>query len=177
MDIHTKRNLELTESLRLKSRNFSFLHSLELIYNLDSSFSSSFAVITQNKIKVIKWGSYKSKEYKSDYALSILKPSNNGYIAVFNRQSDKTDNKIAFLSKNGKVKYELAYIGSITDIDVIGSNVHCMSDTEISVVYKDGKLTHKSNFGFGGVNILTVSSSSVLVVTDNKIEKIKLSKG
>lgn len=145
-----------------------------LVYNLESAFSNGFAVVTANKIKVIKWGNFKSKEYKSDYTLSLLKPFSNGYVAVFNRQSDKTDNKIALLSKNGKLKYQIDYSGNISDIDVKGSHIYCMSDTEISMVSKDGKFIQKTDFGFGGVNISAVSSNSVLVITDNKIEKIKL---
>ncbi len=148
-----------------------------LVYNLDSSFSNGFAVITANKIKVIKWSNYKSQEYKSDYTLSVMKPFGSGYVAVFNRQSDKTDNKIAVFSKNGKLKFEIVYSGIISDIDVRSSHIYCMSDTEITLVSKEGKILQKSDFGFGGVNISAVSSNSVIVITDNRIEKIKFTKG
>lgn len=148
-----------------------------LVYNLDSSFSSYFAVVTSNKIKVIKWSNFKSNEYKSEYSLSVFNHYNNGYVAVFNRQNDKTDNKIVLLSKKGKIETEIDYVGEISDIDVRSSSIYCMNDTEILMVSEKGKILKKSNFGFGGVNLLSVSSSNVLVITDNKIEKIKLTKG
>lgn len=144
------------------------------VYNLHSDFSNGFAVITSNKIKFIKWRGFKFNEYKSDYTLSIFKSFKNGYVAVFNRQSDKTDNKIAVLSSNGKIKYEVTYSGIISDITVSGSHIYCMSDTEILVVNKDGNLASKTNFGFGGVGISVLSSNQAAVITDNKIEKIKL---
>lgn len=147
-----------------------------LVYNIDTSFSSAFAVITQNKIKVIKWGSFKFKEYKNDYTLSVLKPVSNGYIAVFNRQSDKTDNRIVLINKNGKIRSEIVYSGIISDIDVKGSHIYCMSDTEITMITAEGKIKQKTVFGFGGVNICAVSSNAVTIITDSKIEKVKLVK-
>ena len=147
-----------------------------LIYNIDTSFSTAFAVITENKVKVIKWGSFKFKEYKNDYTLSILKPTPNGYVAVFNRQSDKTDNRIAILGRNGKIKKEIVYSGIISDIDVNGSHIYCMSDTEITTVTIEGQIKQKTVFGFGGVNVCATSSNAVTVITDSKIEKVKLVK-
>lgn len=147
-----------------------------LIYDIDTSFSSSFAVVTENRLKVIKWSSFKFTEYKNDYALSILKPISNGYIAVFNRQNDKTDNRIAILNRNGKTKYEIVYSGIISDIDAKGSHIYCMSDTEITTVTVNGELKHKTAFGFGGVNICATSSNAVTIITDSKIEKVKLVK-
>lgn len=164
--------------LNFKSATPEYTETFEktLIYNLDSAFSSYFSVITENKIKVIRWGSYKSKEYKSDYSLSVFKPYSSGYVAVFNRQSDRNDNKIAVFSKNGKLKYQVDYIGIISDIDVKGNHIYCMGNTQISMVSKDSKLVQKADFGFGAVNISAITTNSVLVITDNNIEKIKLSK-
>lgn len=156
---------------------FTETYNNTLIYNLDSSFSSYFAVVTSNKIKVIKWSNFKSNEYNSEYSLSVLNHYDDGYVAVFNRQNDKTDNKIVLLSKKGKIEAEIDYVGEISDIGVRGANIFCMNDTEIIMISKDGKILKKSNFGFGGVNLISVSSSNVLVITDNKIEKIKLAKG
>lgn len=145
-----------------------------LIYNLDSSFRNGFEVVTGNGIKFIKWFKFKSEDYKNDYSTAIFRTGKNGYIAVFNRGSDKTDNKIALFSKNGKLKAEFSYKGIVSDIAVSGNHIYCMSDTEISLLDSTGKILRKGSCGFGAVSLVAESTNSVIVFTDNKIDKINL---
>jgi len=137
--------------------------SNDIIYSIDNSFASRFAVVTSNKIKFIKWSNYKAREYSNDYTASFFDSYKKGYIAVFARESDKTDNRIAVFGTNGKLKYEFGFTGRITDITVRGSHVYCMSETEICVLGKDGKLIKNVPCGFGGVNICVPSSNTALL--------------
>ena len=145
-----------------------------LIYNIDSSFKSGFTVITENNIKFIKWHKYKQETYKNDYATSVFRTGPNGCVAVFNRESDKTDNRIAVFSKSGKLTAEFNYKGIVSDIAVRGNHIYCMSDTEIFLLDKSGKVLRSASCGFGAVRLNVASTNSVIVLTDNKIEKLGL---
>lgn len=145
-----------------------------LVYTLDGSFRSRFAVVTDNKIKYIKWRGFKSSEYKSEYSTAFFRTGKGGYVTVFNRENDKTDNKITVFSKYGKQKAEFNYKGVVSDIAVYGNHIYCMNDTEIFLLDTDGKVLRKGVCGFGAVRFIPVSTNSVIVFTDNKIESIKL---
>lgn len=145
-----------------------------LIYNIDSSFKSGFTVITENNIRFIKWHKYKQETYKNDYSTSVFRTGPNGCVAVFNRESDKTDNRIAVFSKSGKLTAEFNYTGIVSDIAVRGNHIYCMSDTEIFLLDKSGKVLRSASCGFGAVRLNVASTNSVIVLTDNKIEKLGL---
>ena len=145
-----------------------------LVYTLDGSFRSRFAVVTDNAIKLIKWRSFKSSEYKSDYSTAFFRTGKGGCVTVFNRESDKTDSKIIVFSSYGKKKAEFNYKGVVSDIAVSGNHIYCMSDTEIFLLDTEGKVLRKGVCGFGAVRFIPVSTNSVIVFTDNKIESIKL---
>lgn len=145
-----------------------------LVYMLDGSFRNRFAVVTDNAVKLIRWHGFKSVEYKSDYNTAFFRTGKGGYATVFNRESDKTDSKIVFFSKMGKQKAEFNYKGIVSDIAVLGNHIYCMSDTEIFLLDTSGNVLRKGTCGFGAVRFIPVSTNSVVVVTDNKIENIKL---
>lgn len=145
-----------------------------IIYNLDSSFRSGFEVVTEKGIKFIKWHKFKAQEYKNEYHTSLFRTGKGGYAAVFNRESDKTDNRIAVFSNTGKLKAEFSFKGIVSDIAVSGNHIYCMSDTEIFLLDKEGKVLKKGSCGFGAVRLNAASQNSVIVLTDNKIEKLGL---
>lgn len=145
-----------------------------LIYNIDTTHRAGFTVITPNKLKIFKWSNFKSQEHTSDYKISFFKPSSNGAVAVFNRENDKTDNKILVLNKNGKLKFQVQYKGIISDINLFGNHIYCMNETEISVLNSDGHIVKKAPCGFGADDFTVISTNVSAVITDNKIEKVKL---
>lgn len=162
--------------LNFKSATAEYTEIFEnaLVYNIDSSFKSGFEVVTENGIKFIKWHKYKSQEYKNEYSTAIFRTDKNSYVAVFNRESDKTDNRIAVFSKSGKLTSEFSYKGIVSDIAVRGNHIYCMSDTEIFLLSKEGEVLRKSSCGFGAVRLNAASTNSVIVLTDNRIDKIDL---
>ncbi len=145
-----------------------------LIYSLENSHNSSFAVVTKNSVEFIKWSNYKIKEYSNDYTTSFFKVGKGGSTVVFNRESDKTDNRVLVFSRSGKKLYEFDFKGIISDITVYGGHIYCMSDTDIYILDENGGILRRAVCGFGAVNINVTATNTVAVVTDNKIEKIKL---
>lgn len=145
-----------------------------LVYGLKSSNTGRFCVIKSNGIDFIKWSNYKLAEYKNDYTVSMFRANSSVNVAVFCRESDKTDNQIIIFSKSGKVKKTVRYKGVINDIQVKGSNIYCINDTEVSVLDFEGVIKHTANYGFGGVGIAVTAANTVAVVSDSDIERIKL---
>lgn len=145
-----------------------------LVYEIDSSYRSYFAVTTSNKVQFVRWSGYKTNSYDNDYNMAFFRAGKGGYIAVFNRENDKTDNRIAFFNKSGKLKAEIKYNGILSDIRTYGGHIYCMSETDISLVNKEGEVIRKASCGFGAVKIAVTGSNSVAVITDNKIEKAEL---
>jgi len=145
-----------------------------IIYNLDSTHRRGFAVVTANKVKFIKWHKYKSTEYTSDYNSAIFRSGKSGFVVVFNRENDKTDNRIAVFARSGNVKYELQYKGIISDIAVLGSHIYCMGDSSISLLGSSGEVLRSADCGFGAVRAVATATNTCAIITDNKIEKIKL---
>ena len=153
-----------------------YSESLEntLVYNIDSSFSRGFIAITDKTVKFVKWRNHKVTDYKTDYNASMFRAGKTQYVLVSNRESDKTDNHIAVFTKSGKLKYELQYKGIISDIAVFGGHIYCMNDSDISQLSSDGAVIKSADCGFGSVRLAVTSANSCAVITDNKIEKIKL---
>ena len=95
-------------------------------------------------------------------------------VAVFSRESDKTDNRIVIFSKRGRVKTTVKYNGIINDIQVKGSNIYCINDTEVTVLDFKGNVKHTANYGFGGNGLSVISANVVVVVTDSEIKRVKV---
>lgn len=153
---------------------FTKSYEREIIYDLKNSSNIRFCVIKAGGIDYIKWSKHLVAEYKNDYRISLFCPNNALDVAVFCRDSDKTDNNIVVFSKNGKIKANIRYKGLISDIQSKGRNIYCINDTEISVVDFEGKLSHSLPYGFGGSKIVITATDLVAVVSDSEIKSIKL---
>lgn len=145
-----------------------------VIYALDTSFRGGFSVITAHKYDFIKWSDFKIKEYKNDYSSAMFRTGNNGMAMVYNRENDKTDNRIAIFSKSGELERELEFKGIITDFAFKDGHVYCLSDTKAYILDDDGTVMRSADCGFGAVKICPISQSAAAVITDNVITKIKL---
>ena len=147
-----------------------------LIYGIKDCNKSSVAVIKSNGVDFIKWHNKNVTPYKDDYSISFFRQSSSYNVAVFNRESDSTDNKIVLLSKSGNHKYTVKYSGAINDICVKGRNIYCLSDTVITVLDFEGNIKAVSEYGFGGVGLHVTSANVVVVVTDNEVIRVKTNK-
>lgn len=144
------------------------------IYGIDSMSSAGFSVITENGVQFIEWSKYKKTEYKNDYTLSLFRSASGGSVAVFNRSSDKTDNRVAVFNSKGRLKSEFEFKGIIGDIQIRGGHIYCISDTFVYLLSENGEVLRKAECGFGAVRISATGTNSVAVVTDNQIYRIQL---
>ena len=144
------------------------------IMTLESYHRAGFIAATENKLYFTDWSGKGSSEYKNDYTLSCLRPGAGGTVAVFNRESDRADNRIVLFGTKGQQKKEFEFKGTVSDIAVSGGHIYCISDTEVFLYGSDGKLLRKAECGFGGVNIAPLGRTLAAVITDNRIDKIQL---
>lgn len=149
----------------------------EIIYNLSSAFSRGVAVATANRYDFIHWSKYNSQSYENEYNLQMLRESKSGALLVYNRENDKTDNRIVLISSKGEVKKELQFNGIITDIDLKNNHIYCISDTKAYILDMEGKVIRTADCGFGAVRFVVVSQSEIAVITDNLINKVKFEQG
>lgn len=145
-----------------------------LIYSIDTTHPSYFAVVLNSSVEFIKWSNQKTKQYTNEYSTAFFRGGKGGYIAVFNRESNRTDNKIAVFSKSGTLKSETSFKGIISDIQIRNGHIYCISDTDIYLLSKDGGILRKASCGFGAVRLNVSSTNAVTVVSDNSIERISL---
>lgn len=144
-----------------------------LIRTIDTSFSSYFTVATDKKIKSYKWRNFKNNSYENDYNLMFFDSTDDGYISVFSRENNRSDNRVVVLDKSGEIKYQFNYKGTISDISADGDKVYLLSETELLRLDDEGKIIMKTACGFGGKNIFIISSDTLAVITDSEIQRIK----
>ena len=144
------------------------------VYGVEAVSNSSFSVVTENGIQFIKWSKFQKTDYKNDYSVAMFRSSSGGSVAVFNRSSDKTDNRIAVFNSKGGLKSEFEFKGIISDIQFRGGHIYCISDTDVYLLSEDGEVLRSAECGFGAVRISVTGTNSVAVITDNQIYKIQL---
>ncbi|MBR5223601.1 MAG: hypothetical protein IKV81_05520 [Clostridia bacterium] len=163
--------------LNFKSANAEFekQYNGELIYNLSTSFSGGVAVATSNTFDFVRWYKFKCETNKNDYNLQMLRESNKGTLLLYNRENDKTDNRIIVTNKSGKKKLEVKFNGIITDIAFKNNHIYLISDTKAYILDSKGEIVRTADCGFGAVRLVVVSQNEISVISDNQISKVKFS--
>lgn len=144
------------------------------VYGLDSTHNSGFFAVSQNKLIFVKWSDYNVKEYDSDYNAAMFRAGSGGAVAVFNRESDRTDNRIVLFNTKGEKISEFEFKQTVSDIQVSGGHIYCMSDTEVFLLSDSGEKLRSADCGFGAVWLAVTGSNEAAVITDNRIDKVKL---
>lgn len=145
-----------------------------MVYALDASHGGCFAAVTATGIQFIKWSDHKIKTFENEYPIASFRAGSGGYAVVFNRENDKTDNRIAVFSRSGELKFETEFTSTISDINVYSGHIYCISGTEIYLISKDSQIIRTASCGFGAVRLCVTDTNTVAVISDNKIESVKL---
>lgn len=164
--------------LNFKSATPEFSEKLDdkLVYNLETGANSGFFAVTTNGVEFIKWSNFKKKDYTNEYDTTFFKSGKGGFVGVYNRVSDHTDNRIAVFTKSGKLKYEINFKGIISDIGVRDGHIYCICDNKLIQIDSDASVLREADCGFGA-NLLTVTgANTVAFACDDKIDNISLNK-
>ena len=134
-----------------------------------------FSTISESGYNYFSWRNYKAKELAvKNKNLSLLRTNGGETLLVFNRNNDKTDNRIVLLSSLGNEKGAFDVKETITDIQFKGGKIYIVSDTMIYVYNKKGKLLSSSKCEYGIKRFFIISSNRIAAIMDDKIEKINI---
>ncbi len=144
-----------------------------IVYDLDT-LGKGFCILEQSKCTFVSWSKFQKSETTSDLELDAYRSSSSGAVLLFNRPSDKSDNRVVVLSNKGEKVSEFSFSGTISDIQYVGSHIYFISDTDIYLTDKQGNTVRSGKCGYGCERFAVIGSHSVAVVTDNDIQKFEI---
>lgn len=144
-----------------------------VVYDL-SALGKGFCILEQSKCTFVSWSKFQKTETTSDLELDAYRSSSSGAVLLFNRPSDKSDNRVVVLSQKGEKISEFSFSGIISDIQYVGSHIYFISDTDIYLTDRQGNAVRYGKCSYGCERFSVIGSHSVAVVTDNGIEKFEI---
>ncbi len=138
------------------------------------SNKSGFSLVTSVGYSFTDWSNYKTTDVSNDYTPAFFRQSSNRILQVFNRTSNTTDNLIVVLSDKGQKLGEFKFSGAISDIQIRGNHIYCISETNAYLFDKTGKLLKTGICSFGCERISVLGSRTVGIISDNGIEKFEI---
>ena len=145
-----------------------------LVYTLDNTASGGFSVITSSGLDYITWSKYKRTDYTNQLELSMFRTNKNGTVLVYNRSSNKSDNRIVVFSKKGEKLSEFDFDGNLSDIQLNRNHIYCISDTNVSLYSKDGELLRTAKCDFGVVKLAVLSGYSVAAISNDEVSRLEI---
>ena len=149
----------------------SFEFNDNIVYNLSVS-NRGFTVVTGDSISFIDWKNFGKIDYNTDRQVDMFRASKDGSVAVFNLESNKSDNIITVISPKGEKISSFEFNGIISDIRLLRGHIYCMSEAKIFLYDQDGTLLSTEDCGFDTIKLAVTGSQSVAVISDNEIKKI-----
>ena len=118
------------------------------------------------------WRKYERSNFiVKDKTLNMYRISGNTTVLAFNRESDKSDNTVIYLSASGKKISEFAYKGTVTDMETSGGRVYFISDTKLSIYNKKGELIKSGDCDYGSERFAVTGAESAALVSDGEIKE------
>lgn len=152
---------------------FSREYAGKTVYSLENC-SDGFAILTANDCDYFDWDEYKHKSYSSEYELSLSRNISSELMLVFNRSSNKNDNHIVIISEDGEKLTEFSFNGHIGDIAFLNDHIYCISDTNVYMMDKKGKLLASAKCEFGAVRIVVTGKQETAIVTNGDISRLNI---
>jgi hypothetical protein len=149
----------------------SFEFKDNLVYLL-SAFGKGFNIVTGDGASFVDWKNFSKTEFNTDRQLDMYRSSSDGSVAVFNLDSNKSDNVITVISPKGEKISTFNFHGIISDIKLLHNHIYCMSEAKIYLYDQQGNLLSSEGCGFDVVKLAVTGSQSVAVISDSKIQKI-----
>lgn len=135
-----------------------------------------YTAASDGYVSFTNWKSHKSSVIKKDYELAFCRNAGNKNIFVFNLLNNKNENIIVYTDNSGKILSEFKIEKTISDIEIYGSHIYCISDTRVSVYSKDGTLLRDGSCGYGCKRFSVTGTYSVAVITDSEITEFDIPK-
>lgn len=108
--------------------------------------------------------------------LSFYRSYGRKNLFVFNLSSNKSQNSVVVTDSGGNKKGEFQINETISDIQLFGSHIYCISDTKTFVYDIDGTLVRTGECGYGCKRLAVTGTYSVAVITDTSMDEFDISK-
>ncbi len=151
----------------------SFELSSDFVYSLEA-MGKGFCILTKQNCSFVDWSKHRKVDIKSELELDMFRRHSGGAVLVFNRSSDKSDNTVMLISKNGEKLSEFNFKGIISDIEYDGGHIYCISDTAVLRYSKTGELLQTGSCEYGCKRLAVLSKNKVAVITDSSITRVEL---
>lgn len=138
------------------------------------SNKKGFSLVTDSGYSFFDWSKYGEANVSNDYSLGYFRQSSGNILLVFNRVSNLTDNLLVVLNSKGKKVSEFNFNGAISDIQIKGNHIYCISETSAYLFDRAGKLLKTGKCPFGCIKLSPLGSKTVALITDNGIEKFEI---
>lgn len=143
---------------------------------MESAGKYYYTVFSDGRVSFTNWKNHKNSEIKKEYDVAFCRNFGNKNLFVFNLLNNKSENIIVYTDNSGKILSEFKINKNISDIEIYGSHIYCISDTEVSVYSKEGTLLRKGICGYGCKRFSVTSTYSVAVITDSEITEFDIPK-
>lgn len=147
--------------------------SSDIIISLENIGKYLWAVTSSGAID-ITWSDYQHTDISAELELYMFRKSSSEILMVFNRASDKSDNRIMLFSASGEKISEFTFDGLISDIQYAHGHIYCISETNASLFDKNGKLFRSAICDYGAKRLAVTGSHSLVTITDSNIKKLDL---
>lgn len=148
----------------------------DTVYDVENT-GRGFFVTTHNKVRYIRWSKYSVNEFDASGEISTVRYSDSGFLVVYNKTNDKSNNSVVLFSNFGKKISEFDIKGIINDIRYSRGRIYATGGNEISIFDKQGEILRNDSCDFGAVKTVVVGSNAVCIITDIQINKNIVKKG
>ena len=133
-------------------------------------------VLTSEGGSFVDWSKYRKSDIKNESEMDMFRRGNGAAVMVFNRSSDRSDNKVLLVSQNGEKQTEFGFKGVISDIEYSGGHIYIISDTAVYSYSKKGELLQSGECDYGCKRFAVISADKLAVMIDNRITTSVLQK-
>ena len=145
------------------------------VYSLEN-LGKGFMVLTSKGGSFVDWSKYRKNDITNESELDMFRRGSGAAVMVFNRSSDKSDNKVILVSQKGEKQTEFDFKGVISDIEYTGGHIYVISDTAVYSYSKKGELLQSGECDYGCKRFAVIGTDKLAVMIDNRITTAVLQK-
>ena len=138
------------------------------VFSLKSNRKGIY-IVSNAGYSFIRWSGSAKTEEDTKLQIEFLRKSSRGSVVVENRITDRSDNKIIILKKDGSKENSFDFSGNIGDIRQNGSHIYIISDGSVYVYNTKGEFVSSAKCDHDIRYLIPNGSRSVSLVSDNSI--------
>ena len=138
------------------------------VYSITSNRKGIYLVSNSGYI-FIRWSGGEKTDENTKLQIEFFRQSSKGAIIVENRTTDRSDNKIILLKKDGQLDNSFVFSGNIGDIRQNGSHIYIISDGFVYVYNTKGEFVSSTKCDHDIRYIIPTGSRNAALISDSLI--------